>query len=575
MHRKSIHSLAKKRNYLPIAFQKNWVLLFSMAVSAYLLIRERGAYGKVILFGFMLLCFSAVYVLSRRAAFSSVVSNLICVLIIAVAQTKQRLFGGNLTFFDVTLLDWQGLSFILRAQAADILPIIAGVAVAVGLVIWLLIKEVPRGTRILGIAGIIVGGALLSAFSNVYGPDRQGLPGFQIASAYPRYEVSFFVRTVANSGNTLWRLWNGDILEKEPGLTLQDINDGSHCTASNAPNIILILDESSFPIGRLPGVRVPDALNSYYRSFDGSSRAFGVEAFGAPTLFAETSVLTGLSSRSFGELKNLMPRYASNNLKYSLTKRLIECGYNTSTIYPLDSGFANAKIMYSSLGFDEFHDKNDIKAPDRMRDKFYYDSAIANMKKRMLLHSGPQFTYILTMENHFPWLPSLFKTHDSHRGEWSENPEVQEYIERQLQSLDDFSSFKHRLADEFTSTPFLIVRFGDHQPYLARKLWEPGASEVTLSNHISKFQEPYFSTYYAVDTVNFIPKTKLPDARKLEAPFLGPLIASLAGLPLDSLQAHYMANVEKCQGLYFECQNGAFARQVSGALSRAGMINGL
>ena len=69
------------------------------------------------------------------------------------------------------------------------------------------------------------------------------------------------------------------------------------------PHIIMLLDESSFDITAAPGIKVPPDYRRHFRSFDGKQRSFVVEATGGPTWYAEYSVLTGLSARSFGRFK--------------------------------------------------------------------------------------------------------------------------------------------------------------------------------------------------------------------------------------------------------------------------------
>ena len=73
------------------------------------------------------------------------------------------------------------------------------------------------------------------------------------------------------------------------------------------PHIILVHDESSFDIRRAPGIKLPQGYDRHFHSFDGKERSFIVEGAGGPTWFAEYSVLTGLSARSFGRFAYLSP----------------------------------------------------------------------------------------------------------------------------------------------------------------------------------------------------------------------------------------------------------------------------
>jgi len=48
-------------------------------------------------------------------------------------------------------------------------------------------------------------------------------------------------------------------------------------------------------------------------------------------------------------------------------------------------------------------------------------------------------------------------------------------------SAQDYRAFRERLQREFPGEPFLIVRFGDHQPFISHRLLQPGADPTTIS----------------------------------------------------------------------------------------------
>ena len=53
------------------------------------------------------------------------------------------------------------------------------------------------------------------------------------------------------------------------------VGDGASCgTTTKRPHIIMVLDESSFDITAVSGVKVPAGYRDHFRSFDGKQRAF-------------------------------------------------------------------------------------------------------------------------------------------------------------------------------------------------------------------------------------------------------------------------------------------------------------
>ena len=85
----------------------------------------------------------------------------------------------------------------------------------------------------------------------------------------------------------------------------------------------------------------------------------------------------------------------------------------------------------------------------------------------------------------------------------------------------------------------------------------------------------YFTTYYAIDTVNFTPKDMSSALDRLEAPYLPLVVQEAAGLPLDPSFAEQKKILERCHGLFFHCAGGAEARRFNRLLIDAGLIKGM
>ena len=95
-------------------------------------------------------------------------------------------------------------------------------------------------------------------------------------------------------------------------------------------------------------------------------------------------------------------------------------------------------------------------------DKFFYDKALGMLESER--GKGPSFFYIYLVANHFPWYvrwrPDLMP-------EWKDlqnPPLVDEYLRRQAMSAQDYKAFVATLKEKFPGEPFLLVRYGDHQP---------------------------------------------------------------------------------------------------------------
>jgi hypothetical protein len=119
------------------------------------------------------------------------------------------------------------------------------------------------------------------------------------------------------------------------------------------------------------------------------------------------------------------------------------------------------------------------------------------------------------------------------------------------------------------------VRFGDHQPLFAKRFLEPalGPSEVAL--RILRRDPRYFTTYYALEGVNFQPVDLSSALETLDAPHLPLVVLEGAGVPIDAAFAEQKKILNRCHGLFYLCADGAEARRFNRLLIDAGLIQGL
>jgi hypothetical protein len=343
--------------------------------------------------------------------------------------------------------------------------------------------------------------------------------------------------------------------------------------AVKPPHIIMVLDEASFDITAAPGIKVPPGYASHFQSLDGKTRSFVVEGSGGPTWYTEYNVLTGLSARSYGRLKFYVTRIAAGRVERGLPQALRRCGYKTFSLYPAYGAFLSARRFQTTTGVDRFIDMNEMGADYVEPDRFYYDQAIRTMAQE---RSGkPLFMFVYTVANHFPW-SERYRPQDT--PEWRDPgnaPPVDEYIRRQMMSARDYQAFMARLKKEFPGESFLVVRFGDHQPALSRQIVDPSIDDAEIGRRMMLQDPRYFTTYYAIDAVNFRPVDLTSALDRLEAPYLPLLIQEAAGLPLDPSFVEQKKILERCQGQFYGCAGGTEARRFNRLLIDAGLIKGM
>ena len=118
-------------------------------------------------------------------------------------------------------------------------------------------------------------------------------------------------------------------------------------------------------------------------------------------------------------------------------------------------------------------------------DHFYYDQALRLMERER--GEQPLFLFVYTVANHFPWdAPYRADLTPGWRAT-NNGAEIDEYLRRQKMSAQDYSDFVARLQHKFPKEQFLIVRFGDHQPYISHQMIDPvtRTNKVLVRNHIA------------------------------------------------------------------------------------------
>jgi hypothetical protein len=501
----------------------------------------------------------------RRPALSGALSLTLVVILILLSRLKHDIVQMTANFVDLMVIDRDTVAFLFT-----IFPNLRWSAIGAGLAVlplmyalWWLdpfrLRRLPAFALALGCL------ALLVAQAKTW-PDE----------AWRGYYDDGYVSKFTRSGVTaVSDFINYGFMESDavatPPLKLP-VADGCH-PAAQRPNIILIHDESSFDLRAAPGVKVPPGYGAHFQSFDGKSRTFLAESNGGPSWFTEYNVLAGLSSRSFGPFAYFVTRIASNRVLRGLPLALRRCGYSTASLYPAFGGFMSAQAFQVTTGVQSFFDAEALGAKGVEPDSFFYNKATALLADRRA--NQPAFMFVYLAANHFPWgvrfRPDLAP-------DWrapGNASHVDEYLRRQAISAADYRAFLAQLKARFPGEPFLIVRYGDHQPEFSPQLLGPGLSEAEIGEKLMNYDPRYYATYYAIDAVNFTPTQSETEMQTIDGAYLPLVVQEAAGLPLDASFEEQKAIMLRCAGLFYACRDGGEARRFNRLLIDAGYIKGL
>jgi Sulfatase len=505
----------------------------------------------------------------RRPTVSASISLILIVILILLSRFKQEVLIMTANFIDVMLIDRSTTSFLLTIFPSLRWAVALAAAIVVPLlaVFWWL--DSLRVRWWVSASGTIVCLAALTTLSLAVPMDRE-------TAFLPINFVSQFARSGALA---MVDLASRGLLESDSFVADRLPPAGlSTCPAAHKlPHIILVLDESSFDISAVPGVKVPPGYQRHFQSFDGKNRSLLIEGAGGPTWYTEYNVLTGLSARSFGHFAEFVTRIAGGRVTRSLPNALRPCGYHSFSLYPWYGAFLGARYFQKTLGIDKFYDAKDLGTQDVEPDQYYYDYTARLIDRER--HNGPMFVLTYLMANHFPWnyrwRPDLAPDWRDLGNAQVDTHHIDEYLRRQELSSRDYKAFKARLRRDFPNEAFLIVRFGDHQPLFAKKIVEPGLSDTEIGRHIDAADPRYFTTYYAVDALNFRPADMSDALDGIDASYLPLVTLEAAGVPLNPTFVEQRSILKRCKGEFFLCAKGAETRRFNRLLIDAGLIKGL
>jgi Sulfatase len=516
-----------------------------------------------------LLCWGALnffwLALLRRPALSGALSLTLVVVLVLLSRLKHDVVQMTANFVDLMVIDRDTAAFLFTIFPNLRWSVIGAAIVIFPLMYALWWLDPFRIRRLPALACKLACLAALVLYS-------LSLP----EEAWRGYYDDGYLSKFARSGVTAVLDFVHDGFMESDAVTTERLNVpllDSCRPAGRRPNIIMVHDESSFDIRAVDGVKVPAGYGSHFKSFDGKERTFLAESNGGPSWYTEYNVLAGLSSRSFGRFSYFVTRIASGRVERGLALSLRRCGYATLSLYPAFGAFMSARSFQTTTGVEQFYDARDLGARDVEPDRFFYDSALKLMAQQPA--DKPLFMFVYLAANHFPW-ETKFRPELTPSWRAPGNaPVVDEYLRRQAMSAGDYSAFVADLKKKFAGQPFLIVRYGDHQPEFTPHLLDPGLDERGIGKKLESYDPRYYATYYAVDAVNFEPVASPAMMDTIDAAYLPLVIQEAAGVPLDPSFAEQKAIMLRCHGLFYACHNGAEARRFNRLLIDAGLIHGL
>ena len=241
--------------------------------------------------------------------------------------------------------------------------------------------------------------------------------------------------------------------------------------AANHPDIISVLEESTFDPRLLNVCDIPACTVSLFDESDAATVASGileVHTYGGATWTSEFAYFAGLPHPIFGDAGLYAAYDLAMRAHHTLPRALKVAGYRTVAVYPVPRGFVNAGVAYEHYGFDEFYDGDDLGLRWTSSDAEIFHAVEEVYRRERALDDRPIFLMTATMRQHAPHdtppeqLPPpfnqrLFPSLDDYT-----DVALVNYLQRLHESAAAMANFEQFVLAQ--TRPTLLVQFGDHQP---------------------------------------------------------------------------------------------------------------
>ena len=229
------------------------------------------------------------------------------------------------------------------------------------------------------------------------------------------------------------------------------------------PDIIVIQHELIFD-PRVYGLPVEPIVEAFLSPKDGLHGSLNVDIFGGGSWQSEFSLLTGLSSASFGSSAYFLFKRGVGRFHNSLPHALTALGYRTTLISSCRRNFLNYDEFYRSIGISERIFSDDFPPPfdvDRFEatnsDALFLDAAIGAHSKRIADDAAPRFLYALTNFNHGPHNrrmvpPGQFESERAFAAASLPDPSYAEYYARLVETAVTWNRLKSELVSPISRT---------------------------------------------------------------------------------------------------------------------------
>lgn len=280
---------------------------------------------------------------------------------------------------------------------------------------------------------------------------------------------------------------------------------------STKPNIIFVLAESTFNPNETFILRKKYLDNSlFFNQKNEYYGRLGVSANGGVTWVSEFETISGISTKALGFEDHINGLIVSR-IRTSFARYLKEKNYHSTAFFPTLGSFIDSAETYKkNYAFDEIKDLKTLDLEAAKTKPGFDLEMIKKVVEKVPQESlAPFFYYVILSENRGPhYCKREFLREENFRfsndSSFDRNCEFDEYLKR-AKSTESAIKLLHDQMKKIelkNGKPFLIVIFGDRQP------WIFNAKGYDI-NRISGSSR--YVTFYKIIKSDSLPALKLPE----------------------------------------------------------------
>lgn len=313
--------------------------------------------------------------------------------------------------------------------------------------------------------------------------------------------------TYSNSGTLVGFAFNASTtpMEKPTGYSKTAVKkivdryqpDNSEATTPDKKvNIIYILNESLTNPGRtvdkypIKNNQNPMPYISNILDNPGEDEASGYmvsPGFGGGTADIEFEANTGFSNYFLNNTpyQDILPQ---KNTFPSVMNYLSRYGYNSDAYHPYSGQMYRRNEAYPALGISKFDSESKLKGLKKASFSNYYSDASAYPNFYKQQNKNKQFSLMITMQNHMPYIQedgskSDYKLVNKIDNDDGKTDKLQTYFQEVKESDDAYKQLVDHYKNSNQKT--IIVMYGDHYP--GDGVYDDLYNKDTLNSHATPF----------------------------------------------------------------------------------------